>query len=278
MKQFRKMNIFKFATILLLCFVLNLISHGSLLLGVFNTILLGSTLFSLQSFSGKKFLSIQFSLIILLGAMPLFTHFYKDIFTVFFAIGTVLLLFIYSKIKFKFIAGLIILFYISVAALYIGEIIRFPLSYQDSRLLFSDNWTNLAISEIQKEALYIPYRIRLLIFNNSAYIYVILSKLTDLFMIKNISNILLLANLYPLVVGLIAFLKSPDERKTLITLSIFIISFLAVLSRAIDVFSTFLILSPFLIYLILLGLGSLNKRLYFVLVVLSLLLAYNPLK
>ncbi len=131
---------------------------------------------------------------------------------------------------------------------------------------------------MQKEALYIPYRIRLLIFNNSVYLYVILSKFTDLFMIKNISNTMLLANLYPLVKGIVLFIKSSDKKRAPIMLSFLLISFIAVTSRAIDIFNTFLLLSPFLVYFILLGIGFVNKKLYFLLFIVSILLINSPLK
>lgn len=272
------MNILKLIIILSLCLTLNIISHGSLLSGVLNTLLLGLVLLFFQNFSGKKILSIRFPLIVLLGAIPLFTHYYKDIIIFFFAIGMIILFLLYIKIKFKIILSFIIFLYIAIAALYIGEIIRIPLSFQSDRLLFSDTRTNLAIIDIQKQALYIPYRIRLLIFNDSIYIYVILSKLADLFMIKNISNVLLLANLYPIVLSLILYLKSRDTRKILIFTSFLIISFIVVTSRVIDIFNTYLLLSPFLVYFILLGVDFVNKKLYFFLIILSLLLIYNPLK
>ncbi len=271
-------NSLKLTAILLFCFSLNIVSHGSILLGAFNTLLLGLVLLFFQNFSGKKILSIQFPFIVLLGTMPLFTHYYKDILIVFFAIGIILLFLIYIKVRFKFFLIFTIFLYISIATLYAGEIIRLPLSFQSDWLIFSNTWTNQAIAGMQKEALYIPYSIRPIIFSKSAYLYVMLSRFTDLFMINKISNVLLLANLYPLVKGIILYLNPWDKKRSLIILSFFLISFIAVTSRAIDVFNIFLLLSPFLVYFILLGIGSINKRVYFSLIILSFFLVTSPLK
>lgn len=272
------LNSLKLAALLLLCFSLNIISCGSVLFGVFNSLLLTLALLFFQSYSGKKVLSIQFLLIALLGTVPLFTHYYKDIIIVFLAIGMILLFLIYTKIRFKFFLIFIIFLYIPIATLYAVEIIQLPLSFQSDWLIFNNIWTNQAIAEMQKEALYIPYSIRPIIFNKSVYLYVMLSKFTDLFTINNISNVLLLANLYPLTKGIILYLNPWDKKRSLIILSFFLISFIAVTSREVDVFNTFLLLSPFLVYFILLGISSINKKVYFSLIILSYFLITSPLK
>ena len=56
---------------------------------------------------------------------------------------------------------------------------------------------------MQDEALYIPHTLRIIIFNGSVYLYVVLSKVAELFMIGNLATVLLIANMYPLVKGII---------------------------------------------------------------------------
>lgn len=264
--------------LLLFCFLLNILNHGQLWIGALNTLLLTLSIFLFQNYSHQKISSIKSLYIILLGAIPLFNHYYQNYILIFFAIGIILLFLMYLKLKFKYLLTTIILLYIFVASLYAGEILKFPFSFQGDLLVFNNNWTNQAITEMQREALYIPYILRPLVFNGLVYIYVILSKTAELFMLKNLYDVLLIANLYPLFQGIISDLKFWDRRKLLIISSIFLISFTVVSSRAVDIFNTFLLLSPFLLYFILKGFGSINKRIYLLLMVISFLIVTSPLK
>lgn len=269
--------------ILLICFSLNIISHGNILIGILNTFLLFLSISFYLKFSDQKLSSIRSlnfisPLLFLVGVIPLFNHNY-NIFTVLLAIGICALLLLYfSTSRFKNILIFIVLFYILVASLYANGLVKLPFSLQINQLIFSDNWIKLYISQMQQEALYVPYKIRLLLFNGSVYFYVLLSKMAGLYIFKNFYDVLLIANLYPLVKGLILDLKDWNRSKTLIILCVLLISFITAISRKVDTFDTFILLSPFLMYFILKGFKSVNKIAYLALFILSIIVATTPSK
>ncbi|MDO8429294.1 MAG: hypothetical protein Q7S88_01575 [Candidatus Daviesbacteria bacterium] len=266
----------KLVTPFILCLILNIFLHGNLLIGVLNVLILALILIFFEAFSAKKVSQIDPIYLFFLGVVPLFHQNPKHPLILFFAIGFILLLLIYTKLKFKLFLLPVIFFWILVAGFYAGEIITYPISFQSNLLVFNDNWINQAITGMQNEALYAPYPIRLLLFNGSVYLYVLASKIAELFTIKNLYNVLLLANLYPLVVGIALDIRSWEKRKRLFYLSLFGVALSIVSSRFIDNLNPFLLLSPFLIYFILLGFPSINKKIYLLLVILSLLIATSP--
>src|SRR3989344_3589019 len=266
--------------ILLTCFLLNLINHGNILTGILNTLLLFLSILFYLKFSYQKLPSIKSlifisPLLIFIAGIPIFTHSY-NIFIVLLALGLFLLLLLYSGSNYKKILTFVILFYVLAASFYANGLIQLPFSPQIDRFIFSDDWIKLYINQMQNEALYIPYKIRLLVFNGSIYFYILLSKMASLFIFKNLYDLLLIANLYPLVQGIIIDLKDWNKSKTLIILPIFFISFITVVSRTIDIFNAFILLSPFFVYFILKGMPSINKIIYLLLYVFSLVMVFSP--
>ena len=126
------------------------------------------------------------------------------------------------------------------------------------------------------ESNYMPYIIRSVIFNPSVNFYVILSKLAGLFTLKNLYDSLLIANIYPLVIGLTLDLRNWNKSKTLLILCILLISLSMVVSRSVEINNTFILLSPFLIYFILRGLNSVNKKIYLALFIISIFISTSP--
>ncbi len=259
----------------LFCLLLNIIIHGHIWIGILNTLLLISSLYLFQIFSHQKISSIKFPFILLLAIIPIFIHDYENPISIVFTLGIILLFLIYIKTKFNYLLPFFFL-YLFIASLYAGGIIKLPFLFHADSLIFNDHWTNDAISGMAKEALYLPHSIRPLIFNNSVYLYVLLSKTAELFMIKNLYDVLLIANLYPLIQGIILDLKSLDKEKKVIFFSIFLVSFTVVSSRAINIFDTFLLISPFLIYFILKGFNYINWKAYTLLMILSFFVATSP--
>lgn len=263
--------------LLLIGFLLNVINHGNLLIGILNILLLSLSIYFYLDYTSKNFGSINSPYFILIAAIPLFTY-NHDIFILFLTFGIILLLILYSNTRLKGFLVLIIGSYLVVASLYANGIIHLPFSLQSSRFIFSDDWNNLYISRMQNEALYMPYKLRLLIFNSSVYFYVLFSKLAGLFTFKNLYDVLLLANLYPLAKGLILDLKNWNRSKTFIILCVLIISSVTVSSRTVDIFNTFMLLAPFLMYFILRGFNFVNKITYLILFILSIVIATSPYK
>ena len=265
---------------LLLSFSLNVINHGNIIIGILNTLLLFFSVylyfkFSHQKLSFTKFPHQGFSLIILIGAIPLFTR-ANDILFILIAIGISLLTIFYLTTRFKKISILIIVIYLITASFYASGLIKPPFSFQINLLIFNDDWTNLYITQMKTESQYMPYLIRSIIFNPSAHFYVMLSKIAGLFTLKNLYDALLIANIYPLVKGLTLDMKNRNKSKTFLIFCTLLISLSVVISRSVKIDNTFILLSPFLIYFILRGLNSVNKKIYLAFFVISLFVAASP--
>lgn len=270
---------------LLIAFSLNIINHGNIVIGILNSLLLFFSIifflkFSQQNLSSIKSLSFISPLFLLIAAIPLFTY-KHDIFILLLVAGIVPLFLLYLNIKFtklKLILVFVILLYLILASLYANKIVSFPFLFNSNLFLSSDYWTNLYISQMQKEALYLPYKIRFWVFNNSVYFYIMLSKIAGLFMFKNLYEVLLIANLYPLIKGLILDLKKWDKSRTFLILCMMLISFIMVSSRTVNVFDVFILLSPFLMYFILRGFSTINKIVYLALFIFSIVITTSPSK
>lgn len=267
---------------LFLSFLLNIINHGNLLIGILNTLLLFFSIYFYFKFSHQKLSLIKSSylispLIILIGAVPLFTR-ANDILIIFIAIGICLLTLFYLRAKFKKISILMIVVYLLFVSFYANGLIKAPFSFQANLLIFNDNWTNLYITQMKTESQYMPNIIRSFIFNSSVHFYVMLSKIADLFSLKNLYSALLIANIYPLIKGLVLDLKNWNKSKTLLIFCIFLISLSMEFSRSADMVNTntFVLLSPFLIYFILRGFNSINKIIYLALFAISIVIATSP--
>lgn len=267
---------------LLLSFSLNIINHGNILIGILNTLLLFFSInfylkFSNQKLSFIKSPYLNSPLIILIGAIPLFTR-ANDILIILIAIGISILALFYLTTKFKKILILVTLIYLLFATFYANGLIKLPYSFQTHLLIFNDDWTNLYITQMKTESQYMPSVIRSIIFNPLVHFYVMLSKIAALFSLKNLYDALLIANIYPLVKGLILDLKNWNKSKTLLIFCILLISLSMVISRSVDLINmnTFLLLSPFLIYFILRGLNSINKIIYLALFVISIVIVTSP--
>lgn len=212
---------------------------------------------------------------ILVGTIPVFTK-ANNILIICAAIGLCLLTLFYLTTKFKKISLLVIIVYILSVCLYANGLIKPPLVFQAYLLIFNDDWTNLYITQMKTESQYMPNIIRSVIFNPSAHFYALFSKMAGLFTLKNLYGALLIANIYPLVKGLSLDLKNWNKSKTLILVCVLLISLSMVISRKEEINNTFLLLSPFLTYLILRGLNSVNKIIYVALLIVSIVIATSP--
>lgn len=259
---------------LFLSLLLNIANHGNIAIAILNTLLLFFSIYFYLKFSRQN---IKSPLIVLTGTLPIFTR-ANDIIVVFIAIGICLLMLLYLTTKFKKISLLMIVIYILFFSFFANGLIKLPFLFQTNLLIVNDDWTNLYITQMKTESQYMPSIIRSVIFNPLVYLYVMLSKIAALFSLKNLSNVLLIANIYPLISGLTLDLKNWSKSKMLLYCCILLISFCMVVSRSVDIINTntFVLLSPFLIYFILKGLNSVNKIIYLALFVVSIVIATGP--
>jgi hypothetical protein len=268
-----------YKTLLLLttCFILNIIKHNNIIIGILYVGIFALSLYFYQIYAGKKIITNNLIYLIFLGLAPLFNHYPKDPIVLLFTIITLVLFLVYLKVKSnKFVLCLVILWAL-FSGLYTSDIIKLPFLINKDLLIYSDNWSRQAINMLNIEALYLPYKIRPLIFNNGVYLYTLISNVFEIFTIKNLYEIVLLVNLYPLLSGVVLNIKKGVKERYIFYLYILIILLTTGISRAPDNFSSLLLLSPFFVYLILVGLENINKKIYFILALLSFVILFSPI-
>jgi hypothetical protein len=225
----------------------------------------------------KKLKDVKLEYLVILGSIPLFSFYPQNLKILIISIFLLTLLLIYFKFR-NITLGLLTICLVFFFALYISKIVNFPFSISKDLLIYSDRWSNQAISSLQTEALYLPYKLRYLVFNKSIYIYTLMSNIAELFTIKNICGILLLANIYPLLRGLTSYFKN-RYKKGLIFYGYPLAVLLATgISRSANNTATFLLLSPYLLLFTLLGYEKINRKIYFLLIILSYFLLTSPIK
>lgn len=178
--------------IFFLCFSLNIITHGKLLVGLINSLVFSLSIFFFKNLSAKSSI-ISYIFIILLGAQN-FILYFPYIYLTF------MLILQKGKSKNLLLFLGLSLFYISLIS---GGVIGLPFHVNTNQLIFNIPETNYAIAQHQKDALYIPFSIRPLIYSNLIYIYVFFTNIANFINFKNLYDVLLLANLYPLTSGFI---------------------------------------------------------------------------
>lgn len=257
-----------------LSLILNLLFHSNLLVSLLNSLTVGlSAYFSLNYLTTKKSL-FNILLIISLGAIPLFYFIPNDKLFSFLPLFSLGLFFLCRRLpkKYLIIWGLFLFF----GNLYSGEIIKYPLYIQYQQLIFNSPEVNLHMYRHQQDALFIPYKVRLLVYSQLIYIYAALTNLFNFLNLKNIADVLLIANLYPLFVGFINIFKQKGRFREIFLVAFLITALVAGIDRSADKFQSLYLLGPLFIYLILQGAQNINKKLYIILWILSLFISISP--
>lgn len=265
----------------LICFLINELIHQNLLVSFQNTaVLILSLIFYLKLSGIKISLSLRNTprLLSLIALAPIFYHQYDTIIYLFaLALNTLLIAYLYMP-KIRSIIVLLVLLVALIATLYSSNIINSAHNFQPNQLLISDNQINNAIIQVQNEATYLPYKIRLIVFSQSVYLYLLLSKFAGFFTLKNLYDTLLIANLYPLLQGFRIDFKHWNKSKTLLILFIFVVFLFSSFSRTSNIFPTFLLINSGLIYFIGRGFASINQKVYLALILFSIFVATSPLQ
>lgn len=168
------------------------------------------------------------------------------------------------------------LIFLFIGNLYVSEVINFPFDIQESQLIFNSPEINYHIKRHQEDALYLPYKIRQLVYSSPVFFYASISNFFDLITIKNISDILLLANVYPLFLGLYEITSERNRLRNFILLSFLITLITTGIDRSADKFQSLYLLFPMFIYLIFLGYKKVDKKLYISLFILSIFILISP--
>ncbi|TSC88563.1 MAG: Uncharacterized protein G01um10147_59 [Microgenomates group bacterium Gr01-1014_7] len=248
--------------------------HLSLLSILPNFFTLGLSIYLFRRYLPFKTSVFRSFLIISLLLIPLF-YYSPNYFISFLPLISVGILALYKHFpnSLVLIAWAIFLF---LGNLYSGEVIKYPFDIQHSQLIFNSPEVNYNLNRHQEDALFIPYKARLIVYSQLVYVYALLTNFFDFLNLKNLYDILLLANLYPISIGLYKIFTQKQELKSIFLVSFLITMLTSGIDRSPDKFQSLYLLTPVFIYLIILGAQSINKKLYFALWILSIFILISP--
>lgn len=175
------------------------------------------------------------------------------------------------KAVIRFFILLIIIFWIFFGGLLTTRVIHKDLSIDKVKLIFDMPSIKDSISQHQKDARYLPYKLRLVVFNDSVYLYQILRNIANFWNLYNINHIFLLANLYPIYYGFKLIYKDKYIRY-LCVLGIFSGSLVIGINKMVDARMASLFMMPIFVYLIFKGIKKINLKIYLSLLLVSVIL------
>lgn len=256
-----------------LSFSFNYISHYDLFISLINSLTLGSSIMLFRNYLALKNNIFNSFLYISLGLIPIFTYSPNPNF--FSLLPLVTLMLIYFYIKFSKNLLVILIFYLFFGNLYLGEVIKYPFDLQNTQLIFNSPEINYNIKRHQQDALFIPYKLRQVFYSQTVYAYALLTNFFDFLNLKNLSDILLLANLYPLFTGIYTSFKVRNLRFILL-IALLATMLAAGIDRSPDKYQSLYLLGPIFIYLILLGVRNVNTKIYLALWTISFYIFISP--
>lgn len=267
--------------VFILTFIINFLPNHNLLTSVANSLTLSLSIYLFRDYLDKKSPIFNILALISFCIIPLF--YYQPKFSIISLLPLSSLGFFYisSKISGKasnLKKALILLWilFLILSNSYSGEVIKPPFQIETSQLIFNSPEINYNIKRHVQDALYIPYKIRQIIYSDLVFPYAILTNFFDFLNLKNLMDGLFIANLYPLFIGFYKFIKQKFEFRNL-CLSAFLITILiSGIDRSPDKFQSLYMLGPVFIYLIILGIGSINRKVYGLLWALGLFILLTP--
>ena len=256
------------------CLSLNLLSHNGLIFAFYNSLIYAFTLI-LVARNKQEVSKISLAVIFLLPFVPLYRFVPANPIVYFYLFFGLSLMFIATKIrKAGYFFVLIGLVAILESALISNGVFVSSFIPSSERLIWSNSETNRLIAEHKRDAVFIFYRLRPVFFNKGAYAYTFFSKISELFTLRNIQDTLLIANLYPLAYGLhISFLKRKRLLNKAVLMGFAVTLFASGINKSPDKFNSLFVAAPFIGYLIALGFSRVDKKLYTMIFVISIILA-----
>lgn len=269
-------NKFLISTILclLLSILINYLSHKDLLVSLVNSITLTLSVYIFYNYINSKN-SFLNSLIISFPLIPLFSYLPNNTFISFLPLLSLGIINLYIRFPKKWILVIWALFLLLGGA-YSGEIIKYPFDVQDSQLIFNSPEINYNIQRHQQDAMFLPFKARQIIYSKLIIGYAALNNFFDFLNLKNLSDILLIANLYPLFVGMYRIFGQKNSLWNIFLITFLITVLIAGIDRSPDKFQSLYLLGPVFIYLIILGINKLNRKVYFALWILTFLILISP--
>lgn len=260
----------------LLSLTINLLLHHYLLSSLLNCLTLGLSVYLFQIYLNQIKSLFNTFLIISLGLIPLFHYSPDNQFTSFLPLLSLGFFYLYEKMPTKYLVIIIFGFFLFLGNIYLSEIIKHPFRIQYTQLIFNSPEINLYMYRHQQDALFIPYKIRLVAYSKLIYVYAFLTNLFNFLNLKNLSDILLVANLYPFFTGIFYFLKQKNRYRDIFFIAFLITDLTIGIDRSTDRFKSLYLLGPIFVYIIFLGAKNVNKKLYLILWIISLFILISP--
>lgn len=262
---------------LFLCFLINLFVGNGLDIGIFNSFLLGVSLLLVCN-TKNNLIKIPAIYIFSLALIPIF-HYSQTQTAVYFLLTASVFFWLVAlklpKYKHAFLSVGFLIFF--VGALISNGIISRYLKLNPEKFIWDVPETNQSIINHQKDALYVPYRLRLIFYNKSVYIYSIFTSVFGILNLRNIYDTLLLANIYPLCLGIQESYKNREKTTNKIVLGgLGLALFTLGITRSPEKLNSLFIAAPVLVFLILLGFRRVNKFVFALLFIFSMILMTSP--
>lgn len=261
------------------CFILsallNYFTHRDLLISFINPLTLVSSIYLFKKYLITRNFLFNSFFIISLGLIPLFYYLPNSNLISLLPLISVGILSLYKHISRKWVIIIWVIFLL-VGNSFSGEIIKYPFNIQNSQLIFNSPEINYNIKRHQTDALFIPFKLRQIVYSDFIFIYAILTNFFDFLNLKDLYDVLLIANLYPIFVGCYKIFMEKNGLRNIYLTTFIVVIFTAGVDRSPDKFQSLYLLGPMFINLIILGVQGINKKLYLFLLLLSLFISISP--
>lgn len=259
----------------LLSFIINIFTHQQLWISLTNSlILILSWLLFKTNFPDIK---IPAPLVIItLGVMPILNFQPEDPIIPISLILNLCLLIIYQKTS-LFSKPLLIstILFIIISFLFGTRIIDSDFTFNKFQTIFSNELIPLSIN-LHRGELNLPSFLESIIYNKlTVYLSYSVANLLNFINLKNLYDPLLIANLYPLALGVYWFFRNFRQRKIILIWLIMILGIFSI-NKTFDKFSSLYIALSLILYFIFLGFSKIKPKIYFLLFILSLFILLTP--
>ncbi|MBM3208991.1 hypothetical protein FJZ40_01725 [Candidatus Shapirobacteria bacterium] len=276
----------------LVCFLANFFSHHQLVVAILNSIIFLMSLEIFQTIGNNEHIKAAFRkaeygpILACAGLIPLFHFNPKNAYVlIIFVLALIFLLLYRGAGKLGIIPLLISLFLLLLGNLIVGGIVYLPskpLSVVKNSISINKEQTiffNEAIPRLIKyhqDEIPLPHKLNFLLYNNFVYLPYWLGNLGHFVSLKNFFDVLLLANVYPLFWGIRLYFKNLQCQERLFVAWMAITLVVIAINKSADKFNSLYLASPWLLYMILLGMHRTKMKIYLPFLVLSFLLLLAP--
>lgn len=270
----------------LLSFIINIFTHQQLWVSLTNSLIF---ILSWQLFK-TNFPDVNIPtplVIITLGVIPMLNFQPEDPIVPISLILSLSLLILYHRISF-FSKPLFIIttFFIIFSSLFGTRIIDSDFTFNKFQTIFSNELISLSIN-LHRGELNLPSFLESIVYNKQSllqtlvynkltvYLSYSVANLLNLINLKNLYDPLLIANLYPLTLGVYWYIRNFKQRKIILIWLIIILGIFSI-NKTFDKFSSLYVALPLILYFIFLGFSKIKPKIYLLLFIFSLFILLTP--